>query len=52
LSVQIAYARPIVVLLALIALFQQTSTHYARRPIYFLIAYFFLSVLRCSSSKC
>src|SRR5258707_10048228 len=41
---QIAYARPIIVLLALIALFQQTSTHYARRPIYFLIAYFFLSV--------
>jgi signal transduction histidine kinase len=41
---QIAYARPIIVLLALIALFQQTSTNYAQRPIYFLIAYFFLSV--------
>jgi signal transduction histidine kinase len=42
---QIAYARPIVVLLALIALFQQTSNNYARRPVYFLLAYFFLSVL-------
>src|SRR6266849_6879140 len=42
---QIAYARPIIVLLALIALFQQTANNYARRPIYFLIAYFFLSVL-------
>src|ERR1700737_2067935 len=42
---QIAYARPIIVLLALIALFQQTSNNYARRPVYFLIAYFFLSVL-------
>jgi signal transduction histidine kinase len=41
---QIAFARPIVVLLALIALFQQTSSNFARRPIYFLIAYFFLSV--------
>jgi signal transduction histidine kinase len=41
---QIAYARPIIVLLALIALFQQTSGNYARRPFYFLIAYFFLSV--------
>jgi signal transduction histidine kinase len=42
---QIAYARPIIVLLALIALFQQTSNNYPRRPVYFLIAYFFLSVL-------
>jgi signal transduction histidine kinase len=42
---QIAYARPIIVLLALIALLQQTSNNYARRPIYFLIAYFFLSLL-------
>src|SRR5258708_19487961 len=42
---QIAYARPIIVLLALIALFQQTSSNFARRPIYFLIAYFVLSVL-------
>jgi len=41
---QISFARPIVVLLALIALFQQTSSNFARRPIYFLIAYFFLSV--------
>src|SRR5260221_4455935 len=42
---QIAYARPIIVLLALIALLQRTSNNYARRPIYFLIAYFFLSLL-------
>ena len=42
---QIAYARPIIVLLALIALFQQNSSHYARPPFYFLIAYFVLSVL-------
>ena len=42
---QIAYARPIVVLLALIALFEQTSNNYARGPIYFLIGYFSLSVL-------
>src|SRR5260370_304181 len=42
---QIAYARPIVVLLALIALFEQTSSNYARGPIYFLIVYFSLSVL-------
>src|ERR1700747_1710942 len=41
---QIAYARPIIVLLAVIALFQQTAGNYARRPFYFLIAYFFLSV--------
>jgi signal transduction histidine kinase len=42
---QIAYARPIIVLLALIALFQQNSNHYAHPPFYFLIAYFVLSVL-------
>jgi signal transduction histidine kinase len=42
---QIAFARPIVVLLALIALFEQTSSNYAHRPIHFLIGYFFLSVL-------
>jgi len=42
---QIAYARPIVVLLALIALFQQNPSHYAHPPFYFLIAYFVLSVL-------
>jgi signal transduction histidine kinase len=42
---QIAYARPIIVLLALIALFQQNSSHYAHPPFFFLIAYFVLSVL-------
>ena len=42
---QIAYARPIVVLLALIALFEQNSEHYANRPFYFLTAYFLLSTL-------
>jgi signal transduction histidine kinase len=42
---QIAYARPIVVLLALIALFEQTSNNYTRGSIYFLIVYFSLSVL-------
>jgi signal transduction histidine kinase len=42
---QIAFARPIIVLLALIALFEQTSNTYARRPVDLLISYFFLSVL-------
>jgi signal transduction histidine kinase len=42
---QIAYARPIIVLLALIALFQQTSNSHAHRSFYFLIGYFVLSVL-------
>jgi signal transduction histidine kinase len=42
---QIAYARPIVVLLALIALLEQTTYGHAHRTVYFLIAYFFLSVL-------
>jgi signal transduction histidine kinase len=42
---QIAYARPIVVLLALIALFEHPSNNYAHPPIYFLIGYFLLSVL-------
>jgi signal transduction histidine kinase len=42
---QIAYARPIVVLLALIALLEQTTYSHAHRTVYFLIAYFFLSVL-------
>src|SRR6202171_1290239 len=50
---QIAYARPIIVLLALIALFQQTSNNYAHRTIYFLIGYFVLSVvaLRCERMR-
>ncbi len=42
---QIAYARPIIILLALIALFEHTPSHYAQRPISFLIAYFILSLL-------
>jgi len=42
---QIAYARPIVVLLALIALLEQTTYSHAHRTVYFLIAYFFLAVL-------
>jgi signal transduction histidine kinase len=40
---QIAYARPIVVLLALIALLQQQSSLHAHRTITFLIGYFVLS---------
>src|ERR1700704_2605904 len=42
---QIAYARPIVVLLALIALLEQAPFSQAHRAIYFLLAYFLLSVL-------
>src|SRR6202030_1400396 len=42
---QIAYARPIVALQALIALLEQASYSHARHPVYFLVAYFFLSVL-------
>jgi signal transduction histidine kinase len=42
---QIAFARPIVVLLALIALLEQTTYSHAHRTIYFLIGYFFLAVL-------
>src|SRR6266403_585327 len=42
---QIAYARPIVVLLALIALLEQTTFSHAHRAIYFLIAYFLVAVL-------
>src|ERR1700692_4291150 len=42
---QIAYARPIIILLALIALFEHTPSHHAQRPISFLIAYFILSLL-------
>ena len=41
---QIAYARPIMVLLALIALLEQPVLHRAQRPLSFLIAYFVLSV--------
>jgi signal transduction histidine kinase len=41
---QIAYARPIIVLLALIALLQQQSSEHARRAISFLIAYLVLSL--------
>ena len=41
---QIAYARPIVILLALIALFQQTSYTHAHRSFSLLIAYFVLSI--------
>ncbi len=42
---QIAYARPIVALLALIALLEQIPYRHAHRTIYFLIAYLFLAVL-------
>lgn len=42
---QIAYARPIMVLLALIALLEQPALHRAQRPLSFLVAYFVLSVL-------
>jgi signal transduction histidine kinase len=41
---QIAYARPIVALLALIALLEQASYTHARRPVYFLVAYLFVSI--------
>jgi signal transduction histidine kinase len=41
---QIAYARPIMVLLALIALLEQPVLHRAQRPLSFLIAYFVLSI--------
>src|SRR5215469_2906566 len=42
---QIAFARPIVVLLTLIALLEQPSSQYARRSITFLLAYLVLAVL-------
>jgi len=42
---QIAYARPIVALLALIALLEQITYSHAHRTIYFLIGYFFIAVL-------
>jgi len=42
---QIAYARPIMVLLALIALLEQPALHRAQRPLSFLLAYFVLSIL-------
>jgi signal transduction histidine kinase len=42
---QIAYARPIIILLALIALFEHTPSHHQQRPISFLIAYFILAIL-------
>jgi two-component system sensor histidine kinase DegS len=41
---QIAYARPIIVLLALIALLQQPASQHAKRSISFLIAYLVLSL--------
>jgi signal transduction histidine kinase len=41
---QIAYARPIVALLALIALLEQASYSHARHPVYFLVAYFCLAI--------
>ena len=41
---QIAYARPIIVLLALIALLQQPSSQHAKRPISFLIGYLVLAI--------
>ena len=41
---QIAYARPIIVLLALIALLQQPASLHARRTISFLIGYLVLSI--------
>jgi signal transduction histidine kinase len=40
---QIAYARPIIVLLTLIAMLQQPSAQHANRPISFLIGYLLLS---------
>src|SRR5260370_30244864 len=42
---QIAYARPIIILLALIALFEHAPAHHAQRPLSFLMAYFVLSIL-------
>jgi signal transduction histidine kinase len=42
---QIAYARPLMVLLALVALFEQAPLHRAQRTISFLIAYFIVSLL-------
>ena len=42
---QIAYARPIMVLLALIALLEQPALHRAQRSLSFLVAYFVLSVV-------
>jgi signal transduction histidine kinase len=42
---QIAYARPLMVLLALIALFEQAPLHRAQRTVSFLIAYFIVSLL-------
>jgi signal transduction histidine kinase len=42
---QIAYARPLMILLALIALFEQAPPHRVQRAISFLIAYFVVSLL-------
>jgi signal transduction histidine kinase len=42
---QIAFARPIVVLLTLIALLEQPSSRYAKRAISFLVTYLVLSLL-------
>jgi signal transduction histidine kinase len=42
---QIAYARPLMILLALIALFEQAPAHRVQRTISFLIAYFLVSLL-------
>jgi signal transduction histidine kinase len=42
---QIAFARPIIVLLTLIALLQQPASQYAKRSITFLLAYLALSIL-------
>lgn len=42
---QIAYARPIMVLLALIALLEHPTLHRTQRPLSFLIAYLVLSML-------
>ncbi len=42
---QLVYARPIIVLLALLALFEQPQSHGRQRSIYFLVAYFFVSLV-------
>ena len=42
---QIVVARPIFILLAILAALEQASPHQARRPVSFLIAYFFAALL-------
>jgi signal transduction histidine kinase len=42
---QIVYARPIIIFLAILALFEQAPAQEVRRPITFMVAYLFLSLL-------